>query len=97
MAKSESDLINISKGKVIDTFKEQVRQMIEVRKEFYLNSELSSLSSEILVGSSIDIPINDNYLDCILTSPPYCTRIDYAIATMPELAVLGYSNNEFDN
>lgn len=27
-----------------------------------------------------------------LGSPPYCTRIDYVIATQPELAVLGYSS-----
>lgn len=97
VAKSEADLIDISKGKVIDSFKAQVKQMIVARKEFFKSNEYTSLDSEILVGSSIDIPINDSYLDCVLTSPPYCTRIDYAVATMPELAVLGFSSNEFDN
>ena len=33
-------------------------------------------------------------LQCILTSPPYCTRIDYAIATRRELAVLGANATE---
>jgi hypothetical protein len=28
--------------------------------------------------------------DLILTSPPYCTRMDYAVATLPELLVIGY-------
>ena len=28
-------------------------------------------------------------IDCVLTSPPYCTRIDYTAATRIELAVLG--------
>jgi hypothetical protein len=32
--------------------------------------------------------------DCLLGSPPYCTRIDYAIATAPELAVLGYGQQD---
>lgn len=30
----------------------------------------------------------------ILSSPPYCTRIDYAVATRPELAVLGFTSSE---
>lgn len=28
-------------------------------------------------------------VDIVITSPPYCTRLDYVIATLPELAVLG--------
>jgi hypothetical protein len=31
----------------------------------------------------------------ILSSPPYCTRIDYAIATLPELATIGISGDQF--
>jgi DNA modification methylase len=44
----------------------------------------------IAVGSSESLPLSDGSVDFVLTSPPYCTRIDYAIATLPELAVLGY-------
>lgn len=32
----------------------------------------------------------------VLTSPPYCTRIDYAIATRPELSILGWSEASQD-
>jgi hypothetical protein len=32
-------------------------------------------------------------VDLTLGSPPYCTRIDYVIATQPELAVLGYRSD----
>ncbi len=42
------------------------------------------------VASSDSLPVQDQTADLILSSPPYCTRIDYAVATMPELAVLGY-------
>ncbi len=30
----------------------------------------------------------------VISSPPYCARIDYAIATSPELALLGCSMNQ---
>ena len=46
--------------------------------------------AHVAVASSDAIPIHNGSVDLILSSPPYCTRIDYAVATMPELAVLGY-------
>jgi len=33
----------------------------------------------------------DELPNLVLTSPPYCTRIDYGVATRPELSVLGIS------
>lgn len=42
------------------------------------------------VASSEKLPLSDGSVGCVLGSPPYCTRIDYAIATSPELAVLGF-------
>ncbi|GGK43720.1 TRM11 family methyltransferase [Aliivibrio fischeri] len=39
-------------------------------------------------GTSTDLPVKSETIDLILSSPPYCTRIDYAIATLPELAIL---------
>ncbi len=44
--------------------------------------------SKITVGSSLLLPVESASIDFILTSPPYCTRIDYGIATLPELAIL---------
>ncbi len=44
----------------------------------------------LAIASSDDIPLEDGSIDFVLTSPPYCTRIDYAVATSLELAVLGY-------
>ena len=35
----------------------------------------------------------DDPVDLVLSSPPYCTRIDYVKATLPELAVLGYDDD----
>jgi hypothetical protein len=44
----------------------------------------------ISVASSESLPVRDESIDFVLCSPPYCTRIDYAVATSPELAVLGF-------
>ncbi len=49
----------------------------------------------IEVANSRELPIPDRHVDAVVSSPPYCTRIDYAIATLPELSVLGFSQPEF--
>ena len=41
------------------------------------------------VASSRELPLPDGSVQAVVTSPPYCTRIDYVMATLPEIAVLG--------
>lgn len=43
----------------------------------------------LLTASSTELPLTTESIDVILTSPPYLTRIDYAVAYSRELAVLG--------
>nr|WP_161497305.1 DNA methyltransferase [Bradyrhizobium nitroreducens] len=43
---------------------------------------------EIKLGDSTSVALPAGSVDMILTSPPYCTRIDYTAATRLELAVL---------
>jgi DNA modification methylase len=45
-------------------------------------------------ASSTRLPISSMSVDAVLTSPPYCTRIDYVRATLPELAVIRFPNGE---
>jgi DNA modification methylase len=47
---------------------------------------------QIRVGSSQHLPNESESIDLVLGSPPYCTRIDYAMATYPELALLHSSD-----
>lgn len=66
----------------------------------YITDELSALSaaamapsarmgeSKIYVGDSRRLLLPDESIGGILTSPPYCTRIDYAVKTAIELATL---------
>jgi DNA modification methylase len=46
------------------------------------------------VGCSEHLDMDDESVDAVLASPPYCTRIDYVRATLPELAVLGVGTTE---
>ena len=52
-------------------------------------SHLANVGCTVGVSSSENLPIRANSVDLVLSSPPYCTRIDYGVATSPELAVLG--------
>jgi hypothetical protein len=49
------------------------------------------------VGNAEQIPLSDHSVEAIVSSPPYCTRIDYAVATSVELAILGLNHGEFDS
>jgi len=46
------------------------------------------------VADSRYLPLPDKSVDAVITSPPYCTRIDYVVAMLPELAVIGVSVSE---
>jgi hypothetical protein len=50
---------------------------------------------DIAVADSGALPMPDGAAEAVITSPPYCTRIDYAVATLPELAALGMTNSQF--
>lgn len=52
----------------------------------------------IAVADSRTLPLPDGSISATVSSPPYCTRIDYAVATSPELFLLGHlSSTEFDS
>ena len=55
-----------------------------------LDWDFSKSRCTISVASSGCLPVADDSVDFVLSSPPYCTRIDYGVATSPELAVLGF-------
>lgn len=79
---------------VMNTFKSQVELMIQTldEEEFHPGSRDGVV--ELLVANSENLPLGDAAADFALCSPPYCTRIDYAIATMSELAILGFDLGE---
>ncbi len=50
----------------------------------------------VLTADSKKLPLRDERFDIVLTSPPYCTRIDYAVSTKPELLLIGADEETFD-
>jgi DNA modification methylase len=56
----------------------------------------SEVATNIRCGSSECLDMPSESVDFVLTSPPYCTRIDYAVSTLCELAVLGLEKSTVD-
>ena len=48
--------------------------------------------STTLCADARQLPIRKDTFGAVVTSPPYLTRIDYAVSTAPELALLGYAS-----
>jgi DNA modification methylase len=67
------------------------------------NTEIDSKATlkeglcDLMVCRAESLNLESNSADLVLTSPPYCTRIDYAVKTKVELAVLGIGlGDEFE-
>jgi hypothetical protein len=84
-----------TRSTVREVFRSSLAEMIPRRTE---KPDTSRRGENIIgVASSENLPLANESVSCILASPPYCTRIDYAVATSPELALLGYAfKSDFD-
>jgi hypothetical protein len=56
---------------------------------FYEAAVTGKADCQIGIADSRVLPLASDSIGGIVTSPPYCTRIDYAVSTRLELAVLG--------
>ncbi|MDF2190319.1 hypothetical protein [Paraflavitalea sp. CAU 1676] len=95
IAKSTEEHINLSHSKVYQHFEEEVSLMIEALKEDN-SPHINIGNSELRIRSSCEMHTAEESSDLILSSPPYCTRIDYAVATLPELAIIGFRIADFN-
>ncbi|MCK6538026.1 MAG: hypothetical protein L6Q84_34055 [Polyangiaceae bacterium] len=50
--------------------------------------------SQVFLGDARNLPLGDSAVDLVVTSPPYCTRIDYVVSTSFELAALGIGDKQ---
>lgn len=66
-------------------------QIAEMARDLVTHSSLLSYSGggSIHRGNSTRLPLSSDSIDLVVTSPPYCTRIDYAMGAAFELAALG--------
>jgi DNA modification methylase len=78
---------------VYETFLDTLQMMMEDLEEAFPDSSRSR-SIQVLQGDARGLPLQSESVDLILTSPPYLTRIDYAVSTKPELLFLGYESKK---
>lgn len=78
---------------LLSMFETEIHAMINAIHDNTIDCRTHNGEVYIKVASSDSLPLEDKSVDLVLTSPPYCTRIDYAVATMSELAILGYSSD----
>jgi DNA modification methylase len=85
-AKSEGELISISAS--------DFDSAINCEQEFLASRirespEVTQGKVQLATANSNALPLSAESIDLVLTSPPYLTRIDYAVAYTRELALLG--------
>jgi len=87
------------KAKIAKTYSEISRDYMACFKRLSLlvTAPIKTDSTIIHTGDSRSIQLTDQIIDGAITSPPYCTRIDYAIYTRVELALIGYDSSEFNS
>lgn len=78
---------------LLDAFMTEVEAMRLVLRDKTPQAYWSLTALE--TASSTCLPLMDGVVDVVVTSPPYCTRIDYVMASAPELAVLGFSGAQY--
>jgi hypothetical protein len=76
------DLISILRTQVANMARDMAVESLWVPAERVPHIKLD-------VASSLSLPLADRSVKAVITSPPYCTRIDYVVKTGPELALLG--------
>lgn len=82
-ASTESELVDVARKRLDELIvHDQERVRARLADDIYRVTPVS-----IIEASSKRIPLANETVDFILTSPPYLTRIDYAVAYSRELAV----------
>lgn len=76
------------KATLIDQFTQKVSSFLDTyqaERNRYIYR--GPTKTEILTGDSRSLPLENSSVDAVVTSPPYCTRIDYSVTTSIESAI----------
>jgi hypothetical protein len=81
--------ISVDESALVGALTKTADAMRTVARDAHSNRPPGHAWPELVLGDSrLELSGLGNF-DLIITSPPYCTRIDYAVATTPELLALG--------
>lgn len=76
-------------GRIWETFSGEIETMLVSEREGRPLARAIAPAVLVSVGTSTNLAVPDASVHLTLSSPPYCTRVDYAVATLPELSILG--------
>lgn len=88
LPKENERLVSASHDDISEGYLQNIFQMSESlldRRTFFVSDRREP---NILMQDSAEDSVGTGVVDMVLTSPPYCTRIDYSAATRIELAIL---------
>ncbi|MEU1588788.1 DNA methyltransferase [Micromonospora sp. NPDC005710] len=83
-----------SPDQLVHVESDQLDVLLVADQRYILNrlrssDELGGIQATLITASANRLPLANRSVDVVLTSPPYLTRIDYAVAYARELAVVG--------
>ena len=93
-ATSPEERIHITRKKIYKIFLQETMLMATYFKN---QDQFQQVAPIIAFGDSRKLNLATASVDHVITSPPYCTRIDYVIATLPELALLKLDHIDFND
>lgn len=85
-----SKSIDVLFPSVLKRYVGQINSFIQARSKLNLNIGKARFE----IGDARNLPLEDNSIDAIITSPPYSFAIDYAENDRPQLEYLGYNVSE---
>jgi hypothetical protein len=84
-----------SETRIVSTFLGRIRYLAE---RLSVPGDRSHTGRAVFyTTSATSLPFPSGELDAVVTSPPYATRIDYVMNTLPELAILGATPAEIED
>ncbi|WP_152634867.1 DNA methylase [Acinetobacter nosocomialis] len=89
--KSNEEKITVSKNEIVNTFFKVLHNTIKAHS-FHQYSNPKEATINLKIDNSTSLLQDSSSVDIVLTSPPYCTRIDYAVATSIEIAIIRVSD-----
>jgi hypothetical protein len=93
--KSNAEKKRPTKQVISKLFVQEVELLSKHCDRFSVFREADANRLQLMLSNAENLSLRNNSVDAIITSPPYCTRIDYAVATYIELAILRIGGKKF--
>lgn len=95
VGKTPEEKKRVSLEAISGLFIKEVELLCEQHKFNASIKEFDIENVKFILSNAESLSLPSNSIDAIITSPPYCTRIDYAIATYVELAIIRVGRQGF--